>query len=197
MGGELVRAIMTNADTPSESACWPWQRSKFPNGYGQVYIPGRKNRYAHRASYEAFKGPIPEGFTVDHQCHNRDSSCAGGNSCAHRSCVNPTHLEAVPIRVNLHRGRTLVAANLAKTHCVRGHKFESPNTLNERPYGHRRYSRRRCRACRSVEKSVRQTILTAASQDLAHAMATELARRGVNAERLQRRLLYASRLDRC
>lgn len=60
-------------------------------GYGVVKREGRDQR-AHRAAYELFVGPIPEGLVVDHECHNRDWSCLGGKTCLHRRCVNFEHL---------------------------------------------------------------------------------------------------------
>jgi hypothetical protein len=57
--------------------CWLWTRGKTTAGYGQFYIP--KPIYAHRASYEHFAGPIPEGMEVAHLCNVK-------------ACIRPEHL---------------------------------------------------------------------------------------------------------
>ncbi len=62
------------------SGCLLWQRAVLTArmGYG-VLNYGGKVVYAHRLSYEVFKGPIPEGMLV---CH----------SCDVPACINPDHL---------------------------------------------------------------------------------------------------------
>jgi hypothetical protein len=45
---------------------------------------------AHRAYYKKYRGPIPEGYELDHTCRNR-------------RCVNPDHLDPVPGVVNVRR----------------------------------------------------------------------------------------------
>lgn len=69
--------------------CWFWNGS-LNGGYGRSNING-KQQYAHRLSYEAFVGPIPEGMYLDHLCRNR-------------SCINPEHLEIVTHAENIRRG---------------------------------------------------------------------------------------------
>lgn len=69
------------------STCWLWQAYITPNGYGQIG-DGYDVKQAHRASYEMFKGPIPEGMFIDHICHVRH-------------CVRPEHLRLVTNKQNL------------------------------------------------------------------------------------------------
>ena len=64
--------------TVPESGCWLWTGGANDNLYGGFTVEGVKY-YAHRASFELYNGPIPEGYEV---CH----------SCDIPLCVNPSHL---------------------------------------------------------------------------------------------------------
>ena len=59
--------------------CHEWSGARVGKGYGKTRMHGRTYR-AHRAAYELFVGPIPEGQVVRHTCDNP-------------GCVNPDHLE--------------------------------------------------------------------------------------------------------
>lgn len=60
--------------------CWCWSGRGFSGvGYGKIRFNGRE-LYVHRAAYEAWVGPIPEGQVVRHKCDNPP-------------CINPDHLE--------------------------------------------------------------------------------------------------------
>jgi hypothetical protein len=66
------------ASTVEVDGCWLWTRGKNGFGYGYVRI-GYRTVGAHRASYEAFIGPIPAGLRVCHKCDIP-------------ACINPDHL---------------------------------------------------------------------------------------------------------
>ena len=93
------------------SECWEWHGAKTPAGYAVMREDGR-NRYVHRIVYEALRGPIPADRVIDHLCRNP-------------GCVNPDHLEPVPHRLNILRGKR--ALNAVRTHCCRGHRL-TPET---------------------------------------------------------------------
>lgn len=102
--------------------CWEWQGYLAPNGYGRFTTTNSVSEYSHRVAYTLEHGPIPLGLTIDHLCRNR-------------ACVNPAHLEAVPIRTNVQRGSRAMA-----TACINGHPFNAENT------GHNK-GRRYCKIC--------------------------------------------------
>lgn len=83
-------------------ACWHWTDKCTPGGYGKVRGAGRNGVYAHKLAYATWAGPIPEGWQVDHLCHNADLSC-DPDDCMHRRCCNPKHLEPVTGTENLQR----------------------------------------------------------------------------------------------
>jgi HNH endonuclease len=123
----LEDRFLAKFDIPAdENDCWLWTATITNVGYGRLWRDGR-HVLAHRLAYELYFDIIPDGFEVDHRCHN-ESDCAGGVQCQHRRCVNPRHLMLASTRDNLLRGKGLSAQNAVKTHCLRGHEFTPENT---------------------------------------------------------------------
>ena len=111
--------------------CWLWTGHTGAKGYAaRIGINGRYEP-AYRIAFCLAGGVIPAGFELDHLCRNP-------------RCVRPDHLEAVSHRENVLRGISMVAENIKKTHCLRGHPFDEQNT------GFTTRGGRVCRACRSA-----------------------------------------------
>ena len=129
------RHFVSKIDAQS-TACWRWRgactsaNSHGRGGYGRFWLDGREV-LAHRVAYETYKGPIPDGYTVDHRCNNP-------------SCVNPAHLSLATPRDNILRGNGVFAQNARKTHCKRGHAFTPENTGQQK-------GGRFCRTCRRAD----------------------------------------------
>lgn len=125
-----------SARRPDLGKCWLWKPNSSVGGYGQFSLEG-KPTLAHRASYVLFVKPIPPGLTIDHLC------------CV-RSCIRPTHLEAVTRVENLRRMRAWddfvnqgAEFQRGKKRCPSGHKYTPENT---------RITKEGKRACRTCER---------------------------------------------
>lgn len=126
---KFLSRIMRGSD---DGGCWMWNGAHISSGYPETW-DGTRPLLAHRAAHELWIGPIPAGYEVDHLCRTR-------------GCVNPAHLEAVPMHVNNMRSESASALNARKTHCIRGHAFTPENThVYTSPDGKRH--QRRCREC--------------------------------------------------
>ena len=134
-GLTLERRFFEHIAHQDERGCWIWDKPHPESGYGQ-FARGK----AHRWSYEFFVGEIPKGLDLDHLCRNR-------------ACVNPWHLDPVPLVVNVMRGEGPMAVNARKTHCIHGHAFTPENTY--RPP--KRPETRQCIACRRASESRRKS----------------------------------------
>jgi HNH endonuclease len=60
-----------------ETGCWEWQYAPWSGKYGR-----------HQRVWEAYNGPVPEGFELHHTCSNENM------------CVNPAHLEVIDIEIH-------------------------------------------------------------------------------------------------
>lgn len=140
-------SFWANVDRSSgPDGCWYWKGCITDTGYGLFGVGARTVR-AHRYAYLSEFGIEAVG-QVDHTCHNLDPDCGGGDSCAHRRCVNPRHLEDVPQAENIARGRAGIKQS-QKTHCRNGHEYSAENTIYPlRPNGKR--NERVCRECRKA-----------------------------------------------
>jgi hypothetical protein len=70
--------------------CWIWRgRVSGKNKYPQISLGGTQTM-VHRIVFEELSRQLDPGETLDHLCRNR-------------ICINPNHLEAVPLRENVKR----------------------------------------------------------------------------------------------
>ena len=117
-----------NRDGPG--GCWLWTGAIQPNGYAKA--SGAGEQWAHRAMYALLVGPIGSSLTIDHLCRVRH-------------CVNPDHLEAVTLEVNIIRSGTEASIAHATGWCKRGHAIAGDNV-------YRNSSGKQCLKCRVLTK---------------------------------------------
>lgn len=136
----VLRRFYEKVGLPDENGCMLWLAGTTGKGYGQLELNGRRVR-AHRLAYVIFNGEeIPEGHVVRHTCDRP-------------LCVAPEHLELGTVADNnrdmWERGRArvpLYEANVAKTHCSRGHELIGENLIKSQLA----VGKRACRACNNA-----------------------------------------------
>ena len=128
----LAKRIEAQSIPEPMSGCFLWLGAKNRDGYAQMSVNGKTRSVARWLMIEK----LAPGQEPDHLCRNR-------------ACVNPTHLEAVSHKENVHRGRSPLAINAAKIHCLNGHSLADRSNLYPR-LGHRQ-----CRLC-ALERAARR-----------------------------------------
>ena len=93
--------------------CLEFTGARSRDGYGLVKREA-KLKQAHRAAYEEFVGPIPDGLQLDHLCRNR-------------ACIRPDHLEPVTAQVNTQR-----SAIATRPVCLQGHPYDRVDSRGHR-----------------------------------------------------------------
>ena len=127
---DIIKKLLSKTD--KSSGCWVYLGQ--PSARYAEIKTNSKRMGIHRWSYMHYIGEIKDGYEVDHKCRNT-------------KCWNPDHLQALPRSENA-RANKVAEANLAKTHCVKGHEFTKENTYL---YG----GHRRCKICRSEDSRKR------------------------------------------
>lgn len=113
---ELLEAVLklcrAALETETGGCCIEWPGAPSGNGYGGIWIEGKKD-YVHRVVYRLLVGDIKPKMHIDHTCRNR-------------LCCNPRHLEQVTSKVNTLRGDSPPAQNARKEKCNQGHPLVGP-----------------------------------------------------------------------
>jgi hypothetical protein len=155
VGDDEARLLM-KIDRRGPNECWPWLGGGSGDGYGQIRIKGAARR-AHIVMYEMTRGPIPEGFILDHTCH-KPSECDGGDTCPHRLCCNPDHVEVTTREHNTSAER-MSSFHRRKTHCPQGHEYTTENTIGNKRSG------RLCKTCSKKHKAAYRSRRSAVARE--------------------------------
>lgn len=97
-----------------ENGCLEFLGHVNHNGYCSFRV-GTKMYRAHRFAWELYIGKIPDNLVLHHKCRNK-------------KCCNINHLQIVTVKENLLLDETMASVNLSKTHCPKGHEYNSDNT---------------------------------------------------------------------
>lgn len=110
--GNHLKRFWSNVDKSTD--CWIWKGALSGKGYG-LFGFNKIRKSAHIISFELLNGLVPSDRELDHTCKNPP-------------CINPSHLEPVTHQINMLRGNTFARVNKSKTHCPKGHEYNSENT---------------------------------------------------------------------
>ncbi len=127
---KMINNFYSKIKINKNTKCWDFTGCIDRYGYGNFgTLFGKK---AHRFSYQLHVDDLDNNLTIDHVCKNK-------------KCVNPEHLDQVPIGENLERDPNHVSTiNSHKTHCKRGHLLKGYNLKIRKT---KEGVKRNCRKC--------------------------------------------------
>lgn len=130
---DLQYRLLKHSTPEPNTGCWLWLSGSGFGGYGRIGI-NKITKSAHRVSYEVFKGKIPKGLGVLHNCDTP-------------ACINPDHLFVGTHTENM-RDCLVKLRNkhmLKKEFCKNGHRFSDENVSMIKT--NRKGQYRCCRIC--------------------------------------------------
>lgn len=127
------------------------------NGYGQINLSAIGRWSTHVLAYVLVHGPVPVGMHLDHTCHNGDLSCPGGNTCRHRLCCNPAHLEPSTPKDNGLRA-AVPRERAYNERCPHGHVIDGVKVRKSGPKAGK--TERYCKECYRITNRRRKTSLS-------------------------------------
>lgn len=125
----VYQRVIHNADRDEATGCLVSRYSVASHGYAQVGWQtehGVTMTLCHRVVWQYLNGEIPDGYTVDHQCHNR-------------KCVEASHLRLL---TNFDNARRTHGKDWPLGQCAKGHPDSELFW-----HGKGKWRRQRCRVC--------------------------------------------------
>lgn len=111
----VYERVIRWADRDETTGCLVSRYSVGSHGYSQVgwsHDDGRTVTLCHRAVWQYLHGPIPDGYTVDHEV------------CRNRQCCEATHLRLITNLDNARRNKAGRDWPIGNGECIRGHGSE-------------------------------------------------------------------------
>jgi hypothetical protein len=117
------------------TGCWLWTGAVKEKNYGVIGL-GRRGEgieKAHRVAYRLYKGDIPQGLCILHNCDNP-------------ACVNPDHLRLGTLKENsqdcVSRKRNFVPNNRGERSKTRKLSLEQVNDIRKKEIPGRAYAKK-------------------------------------------------------
>jgi len=99
----LEERFWEKVDKNGPDGCWIWIVSLNSNGYGQIFVDGKKTE-AHIVSWKMYNNKkIPNGCVIHHKCHNP-------------KCVNPNHLQCISKKQHIIIHHKNISKNIGENH---------------------------------------------------------------------------------
>lgn len=131
----LIERFTDKLQLDTQTGCWNWTACVNQKGYGQIGLEG-KVIAAHQAAWILFKGDLPAGLEIDHQCRNR-------------RCANPNHLRAATDKEQSNNRNE-------RSVCRNGHRYDETGFYLRigTALDGSKYEYRDCKACQDAYSKV-------------------------------------------
>lgn len=139
MKSTIADRFTDKIDVDIETECFNWTGCK-NKGYAHFWN-GHKMVKAHRFAFEAFHGPIPDKYEINHKCRNK-------------SCVNVKHLELLTREEHLIKDRDIfssIGKRTGRRNALNSRKSNLPEGLR---YSNRQRAVQTQILCPALRKSV-------------------------------------------
>jgi hypothetical protein len=138
----LTPYVFVRIEVDSVSGCWIYTGARSKSGYSSIWYGG-KVWPGHKLSYTLLVGPVPDGYELDHKCHDPQACSYRDSRCIHRACINPGDVQPLTHGENQRRGGKSYDLRQLDV-CINGHPYTPRNTYIAKN------GTRACNTCRAI-----------------------------------------------